>query len=178
MIRVRPFDPRAVGGIVLWLDDTQAVGQWTAKHGPSATQTATNNQPSLATSGARSVLSFDGINDTLSFPAVSLSAWHAFAVANPATSSTQTVLHIASSGTQSFSMSSSASGLAIITASGSPSTSQALYGADSRVGAGWSGGALKDFFRGTIGEILVYDAVLSASQVAAINRYLSGKWGL
>lgn len=178
MILRRSFDPRSIGGLVLWLDDAQSVGQWSAKIGSSATQTATNNQPAVSAVGARPALSFDGINDTLALPTLALSGWHAFAVVNPATSSSQTVLYIAASGTQSFSLSSSASGLAILTASGSPSTSAAFYGVDSRVGAGWNGGALKGFYKGLIGEILVYDSALTTEQATAVNRYLTAKWGL
>lgn len=178
MIERRSFDPRSVGGLVLWLDDDQSVGQWTAKLGVNATQNATNNQPAKAAVGSRPVLSFDGINDTLALPTFSMSTWHAFAVANPATSSTQTVLYLASSGTQSFTLASSASGMAVLTASGSPSTSPVFYGVDSRVGAGWSGGALKGFYQGTIGEVLVYDATLSAAQATAVTRYLRSKWGI
>jgi hypothetical protein len=178
VIRRRSFDPRSIGGLVLWLDDSQAIGQWSAKIGSSATQNATNNQPAVSSLNARPALSFDGINDTLAFPTLSLSGWHAFAVVNPSTASSQTVLYIASSGTQSFSLTSSATGLAVLTASGSPATSQAFYGVDSRVGAGWNGGALKGFYSGLIGEILVYNAALSGAQSTAVNRYLSSKWGI
>lgn len=33
-------------------------------------------------------------------------------------------------------------------------------------------------FNGTIGEIIVYSKALSASEVAAVERYLAGKWGV
>lgn len=178
MIPRRSFDPRTAGNLVLWLDDDQASGRWGAKVGSAATQAATNNRPTLADRNARPVLSFDGINDTLALPTISLSGWHAFAVANPSSSTTQTVLYVAASSTQSFTLSSSAAGWAVLTASGSPTTASALYGVDSRVGANWSGGALKGFFNGSVGEILVYDAALSADQATAVTRYLTAKWGL
>lgn len=178
MIPRRSFDPRSIGGLLLWLDDSQTAREWSAKFGSSAVQTATNNQPTVSSIGTRPALSFDGINDTLSLPVTTLSTWHAFAVVNPATSTTQTVIHLASSGTQSFTLSSSAAGLAVISASGNPSTSAAFYGVDGRIGAGWSGGSLKNFYKGLIGEVLVYDATLSSPQATAITRYLSAKWGL
>lgn len=178
MIWRRSFDPRSISGLVLWLDDSQSLGQWSAKIGSNATQTATNNQPALSTIGVRPALSFDGINDSLTLPTFALSTWHAFAVVNPSTSSQQTVLHMAASGTQSFTLSSSASGLAVLSGSGSPTTSAAFYGSDSRVGAGWSGGALKNFYSGLIGEVLVYNATLSSAQSTAVTRYLSAKWGI
>lgn len=175
MIWRRSFDPRSIGNLVLWLDDSQSVGQWSAKIGPNATQTATNNQPSASSRNSRPVLSFDGINDTLSLPSITLSGWHAFAVVNPAVASSQTVLSIASSSTQALVLSSSATGWAVLAASGSPVTAQAL---DSRIGARWDGGALKGFYRGSIGEVLVYDAPLTADQATAVTRYLSSKWGI
>lgn len=178
MIPRRSFDPRAAGSLLLWLDDDQSPSRWGAKVGSAATQAATNNRPSLSSRNARPVLSFDGINDTLALPALATAAWHAFVVANPASSTTQTLLHVASSSTQSFTLSSSSSGWALRTASGSPTTAAALYGADSRVGANWSGGALKNFFNGQIGEILVYGAALSSANAAAVSRYLTVKWGL
>ena len=178
MIPRRSFDPRSIAGITLWLDDAQSLGQWSAKVGPIATQNATNNQPALATYGARPVLAFDGINDTLALPTISLSAWHAFAVVNPSVATSQPVLHIAASTTQSFTLSSAATGWRIISASGSPTTAAAFFGADSRVGARWDGGALKGFFNGQIGEVLVYSAALASAQSTAVTRYLSAKWGI
>jgi hypothetical protein len=124
---------------------------------------------------SRPVLAFDGINDTLAFPGVTLSGWHAFAVVNPSVASSQSVLSIASSSTQALVLSSSATGWAVLTASGSPVTAQSL---DSRIGARWDGGALKGFYKGSIGEVLVYDATLTASQATAVTRYLSSKWGI
>lgn len=175
MIWRRSFDPRSIGNLVLWLDDSQAVGQWSAKIGPHATQTATNNQPAVSSRNSRPVLAFDGINDTLSFPGISLSGWHAFAVVNSAVPTPQAVLSIASSSTQAFVLSSSALGRAVVAASGGPLTAQAL---DSRIGARWDGGALKGFYKGSIGEVLVYDAPLTSDQATAVTRYLSAKWGI
>lgn len=175
MIPRRSFDPRSIGNPVLWLDDAQSVGQWSAKIGPNATQTATNNQPAVSSRNSRPVLSFDGINDTLAFPGIALSGWHVFAVVNPEFATSQTVLSIASSSTQALVLSSSATGWAVLAASGSPVTAQAL---DSRIGARWDGGALKGFYRGSIGEVLVYDAPLTADQATAVTRYLSAKWGI
>lgn len=178
MIPRRSLDPRSIGGLVLWLDDAQSVGQWSAKIGPNAVQNATNNQPALATYGSRPVLAFDGINDTLSLPTIFLSAWHAFAVVNASVATSQPVLHVAASTTQSFTLSSAATGWRVISASGSPTASNAFFGADSRVGAKWDGGAMKGFFQGQIGEVLVYNAALSFAQAAGVTRYLSAKWGI
>lgn len=178
MIPRRAFDPRSIPGIVLWLDDAQSVGQWSAKVGASATQTATNNRPGISAYGSRPVLSFDGINDTLALPTFSIAEWHAFAVACPDSATQQTVLYLAASGTQSYTLSSSASGWQVISTSGSPATSSALYGVDSRVGGGWSGGSLKGFYKGLLGEVVVYSSALSTAQANAVTRYLSAKWGL
>lgn len=178
MIPRRAFDPRSVAGIAIWLDDAQSAGQWSARIGPSAVQNATNNQPVLTAYRSRPALSFDGINDTLAMPTMFLSAWHAFAVVNPAVSTVQTALYIAASSTQSFSLKSSATGWRVISTSGGPTTTAAFYASDSRVGGGWDGGALKGFYKGSIGEVLVYNAALSSSQEAAVSRYLAAKWGL
>lgn len=181
MILRQPFDPRSIGGIALWLDaaDAPAAGQWLDKSGNArnAAQLATNNQPALTSNAmaGRPALYFDGINDTLSLSTVPLSAWHAFAACAPANSGA--VLYIAAGSTQSFTLSSSGSS-GVMTASGSPSTSAALYGIDSRVGAAWDQGALKSFYKGYIGEIIVYSAALTSSQAAAVTRYLSRKWGV
>lgn len=37
---------------------------------------------------------------------------------------------------------------------------------------------ISNFLDGAIGEIIIYGYVLSANQIAAINRYLSRKWGI
>lgn len=184
MIPRKLFDPRSIGNLALWLDasDAPAVGVWLDKsgNGRNAAQLATNNQPALTAHAiaGRPALSFDGINDTLSMPTVPLAAWHAFAVVSPSIASARTVLHLSASATQYFSLAASTTGAQVITASGSPTTVSALYGVDTRIGAGWDGGALKSFFGGLIGEIVVYSAALSADQAAAVTRYLSGKWGL
>lgn len=184
MIRRKIFDPRTIGNLSLWLDasDQPAVGTWADKSGNArnASQLATNNQPELALNaiGGRPALLFDGINDCLSIPVISLAAWHAFAVVNPTLASQRTVLHLAASTTSVFTLSASTTGSQVVSASGSPATVQAQYGSDTKVGASWDGGALKKFFSGHIGEILVYGAALSSDQAATVTRYLSGKWGL
>lgn len=174
----KPFDPRTVGTLVVWLDNQQAPGAWSAVVGSGATQNATNNQPSSALIGSRPALSFDGVNDSLSMPVIPMLAWHAFAVVNPAASGSATVLQIAASGTASFTLSASTPGLQVISASGGSASATATYGVDSRVGAGWDGGALKNFYRGLIGEVLVYSGVLGAGEATAVSRYLAGKWGV
>lgn len=184
MIPRKTFDPRSIGGLALWLDasDAPAAGVWLDKSGNSrnAAQLATNNQPALTSNviAGRPALSFDGINDSLSMPVIALAQWHAFAVVNPTVASQRTVLQVAASTTQVFTLSASTTGTQVISASGSPATVTALYGADTRIGAGWDGGALKKFFGGLLGEILVYGAALSSDQADAVTRYLSGKWGL
>lgn len=184
MIPRKTFDPRTIGNLALWLDasDAPAVGTWLDKSGNArnAAQLATNNQPALTNNAiaGRPALSFDGINDTLALPLISLSAWHAFAVVSPSIASSRTVLHLSASSTQYFTLSVGTTGAKVITASGSPSTGNALYGVDTRIGAGWDGGALKAFYGGLIGEILVYSAALSTGPATAVTRYLQGKWGL
>lgn len=181
MIPRQTFDPRTIGGLALWLDasDQPSAGTWLDKSGNArnAAQLATNNQPALNAIGGRSALLFDGINDTLSLPIVSLAAWHAFAVVSPSIASQRTVLQLAASETAQFTLSASTTGLQVVTASGSPVTTAALYGSDSRIGASWDSGALKKFYGGLIGEILVYDAALATGQSDAVTRYLSRKWG-
>lgn len=184
MIPRKTFDPRTVGQLALWLDasDAPATGAWLDKSGNArhAAQLATNNQPALTTNAiaGRPALSFDGVNDTMAIPIIPLTAWHAFAVVSPSSASSRTVLHIAPSVTQYLQLTSSATGVQVVSTSGTPTTAAALYGADTRVGAGWDGGALKSFYGGLIGEIVVYTAALSAGQATAVTRYLQGKWGL
>lgn len=178
MIWKRTFDPRSLGNLVLWLDDRQASGAWTARVGQNATQPATNNQPKLATIGSRPALSFDGINDSLSLPVIALAAWHAFAVVNPSVSAAKTVLKIFASGTQAFTLQSSSTGLQVVSASGSPTQVTESFPVDSTIGAGRDGGVVKDFYSGLIGEVLVYSSALSETQATAVARYLTAKWGV
>lgn len=184
MIRRKIFDPRTIGSLALWLDasDQPAAGTWLDKsgNGRNSSQLATNNQPELTlnTIGSRPALSFDGINDCLSLPVIALSEWHAFAVVNPTLASQRTVLHVAAGTTSIFTLSASTTGVQVVSGSGSATTVPAQYGADTKIGASWDGGALKKFFSGHIGEILVYSAALSSDQAAQVTRYLSGKWGL
>lgn len=182
MIPRKTFDPRTIGGLALWLDaaDAPAAGAWRDKSGfgRNASQLATNNQPAFGTIAGRPALLFDGINDTLALPAFALAAWHAFAVVSPAVASSRTVLHLSSSTTTYFALSASTTGLQVVSASGSPASTSALYGADGRVGAGWDGGALKAYFSGLVGEVLVYSVTLATGQANAVTRYLAGKWGV
>jgi len=184
VIRRKIFDPRTIGNLALWLDasDQPEVGTWQDKSGNArnASQLATNNQPELVLNaiGGRPALLFDGINDCLSIPVISLAAWHAFAVVNPSVASQRTVIHVAASTTSVFTLSASTTGTQVVSTSGSPATVSPQYGSDTKVGASWDGGGLKKFFSGHIGEILVYSAALSSDQAAAVTRYLSGKWGL
>lgn len=184
MIPRKAFDPRTIGNLALWLDasDAPSVGTWLDKsrNARNAAQLATNNQPALANNAiaGRPALLFDGINDSLALPVVSLSSWHAFALVSPSISSSRSVLHWAASSTQYFSLNASTAGVQVVSASGSPTTVAALYGVDGRIGAKWDGGALKSFYGGLIGEILVYSATLSSDQATAVTRYLSGKWGI
>ena len=104
-----------------------------------------------------------------------MAARHAFAAHSPANSGT--LLYLSASSTQSFSLASSGSPVVAV-ASGAPASAPALYAADSRVGAGWDQGALKGFYKGVIGEIIVYSSSLTASQANAVTRYLSRKWGV
>lgn len=184
MIRRKIFDPRTIGNLALWLDasDQPALGTWLDKSGSArnSIQLATNNQPALATNAiaGRPALLFDGINDSLALPQFTLTAWHAFALVSPNLATARTVLHLSPTSTDYFSLSASTTGVQVVTASGSPSTGTALFGVDGRVGAGWDGGALKKYFSGYIGEVLVYSAALASDQADAVTRYLSGKWGL
>jgi hypothetical protein len=174
------LDPRSLGPIALWLDaaDAPSVGLATDKsgNGRDASQKATNNQPVLVANSlnGRPALSFDGINDSLAISPFTISSWHAFVVCSPSASG-GTVLYLPSTATESFSLTSGGSA-AVLSGSGSPSSAAAIYGADGRVGAGWSGGALKAFYKGLVGEVIVYSASLSSGSAAAITRYLTRKW--
>lgn len=184
MIPRKAFDPRTIGNLALWLDasDAPAIGTWLDRSGNArnASQLATNNQPTLTVNAlaGRPALLFDGINDSLALPVFAMSAWHAFAAVSPSIASSRTVLYLSPSTTQSLALSASTTGVQVVTASGSPATVSALYGVDGRIGAKWDGGALKSFYGGLVGEVLVYSATLSSDQAAAVTRYLSGKWGI
>lgn len=181
MILRQHFDPRSIGAVSLWLDaaDAPATGGWLDKSGNArnAVQLATNNQPVLTANamGNRPALFFDGINDCLSLVAIPLSAWTAFAAVSPVTAGT--AIHITASATSVLTLA-SGSTAAVVTATGAATTVSALYGSDSRIGARWDAGALKDFYNGYIGEILVYPSQLSAAQTNAVARYLARKWAL
>lgn len=181
MILRQSFDPRSLGTLALWLDasDSPAAGAWSDKsgNGRNAAQLATNNQPALTPNamGGKPALYFDGINDSLSLAVIPLSTWTAFAAVSPTTSGT--ALHIAASSTSVLTLSSGSSA-AVATASGSATTVAALYGSDSRIGAKWESGALKNFYKGYIAEIVVYSSALSEAQSNAVSRYLARKWGL
>lgn len=170
------LDPRTAGALVLWLDDQQASGLWSATVGPNATQSATNNQPALGVIATRPALSFDGINDSLVVPALSLATWHAFAVVNAQAAGV--VVQVAASSSSAFTLSASATGLQLLSVSGAPANTASAFGADSRIGAGWEGGALRHFYKGLIGEVLIYAEALTAGQALAVSRYLSAKWGV
>lgn len=51
-------------------------------------------------------------------------------------------------------------------------------GNDSRIGASWCNGALQSFYKGKVGEILVYSSSLSDALRTAVERHLARKWGL
>lgn len=51
-------------------------------------------------------------------------------------------------------------------------------GNDSRLGASWSAGALRAFWKGTIAEVLVYSSALAAGPRAAVEARLRQKWGI
>ena len=177
MILRGAFNPRAIGELALWLDGADSPSQWLDKsaYARTAVQLATNNQPAASTLNGRKALYFDGINDTFALPVIPMSSWHAFVAHSPANSGT--LLYVAASSTQSFSVT-SAGTARIEEAAGGPQTAAALYAADSRVGAGWEQGALKGFYKGVIGEVIVFSSSLAPAQSNAVARYLSRKWGL
>ncbi len=181
MILRQHFDPRSLGSLALWLDasDAPPTGTWADKseNSRNAVQLATNNQPTLTANalGGKPALYFDGINDSLSLAFIPISTWTAFAAVSPNTAGT--ALHIAASATSVLTLSSGSSA-AVVTTSGSATTVAALYGSDSRIGAKWESGALKNFYKGYIAEIVVYSSALSESQSNAVSRYLARKWGL
>lgn len=72
--RATGFSPKNLSGLVMWLDATDAttytistgVSEWRDKAGSNTfTQSTGNNQPTLATIGGKTALSFDGTNDHL-----------------------------------------------------------------------------------------------------------------
>jgi hypothetical protein len=84
--RATGFNPKSISGLQLWLDASDAssvvlngstVSQWSDKsgNGRNATQGTANNQPtfSAAARNGRSVLSFDGSNDSLLTSSFSIS---------------------------------------------------------------------------------------------------------
>lgn len=180
MIRARPFDPRSVGGLAIWFDALLAPnnGTWLDKsgNGRHGVQESVNNRPEVVESAinGRPALSFDGINDNFGLPPLSLPNWHAFAVGVPA--STRTVVYVGAAGSIPRVLSSTAYGL--ITASGAASGAVAPTWVDTRVGASWDGGALKSYYGGLLGELLVFSSALGAGQVSAVQTYLAKKWGL
>lgn len=180
MRRRGPFDPRSVGNLVLWLDGAEGgiEGLWPDKsgNGRPASQSATNNRPAIGTLGGRPAFSFDGLNDTLALPTLPITQWHAFAACSPTGSGTKTVLYVVNSSAQSFTLSCGAAG--VVAASGSPSSSPVSSGADTRIGASWDSGTLKSYYKGLVGEVLIYSAPLSAGAVTGITQYLAAKWGV
>jgi hypothetical protein len=180
--RPSSLDPRAIGGLALWFDafDAPSPGSWADKsgNGRNASQAAFNNQPEYAASAinGRPGLYFDGINDSLSIPVVPLASCHVFAVVSPV-SSTGKVVHVAASSTLAFSLTSTNTP-GLLAASGTLATVTSTPGMDTRMGAGWDSGAIKNFYKGYVGEVLVYGSVLAAAQVASVSNYLNRKWGL
>lgn len=73
--RASGFDPKSISGLALWLDPTDStsytiatgVSEWRDKsgNGKQFTQSVGNNQPTLATIGGKTAISFDGSNDHL-----------------------------------------------------------------------------------------------------------------
>jgi hypothetical protein len=73
--RASGFSPKSISGLALWLDATDStsytiatgVSEWRDKSGNGKHFSASvgNNQPSLATIGGKTALSFDGSNDHL-----------------------------------------------------------------------------------------------------------------
>lgn len=57
-------------------------------------------------------------------------------------------------------------------------TQHKAAGNDSRIGASWCNGALQNFYKGKIGEILVYSSALSTELRTGVERHLARKWGL
>lgn len=180
MIRAKPFDPRNIGGLAIWLDAflPPSDGVWLDKsgNGRHGTQESVNNRPVLVSDGinGRPALQYDGNNDSFGLPPLSLPNWHVFAVCIP--TGTNTVVYVGSAGTIPRVLSSSSSGL--ITASGAASGSVAPTWVDTRVGASWAGGALKNFYDGMLGELLVFSSTLATGQANAVSAYLSRKWGV
>lgn len=180
MIPAKPFDPRSIGGLAIWLDAflPPNEGVWLDKSGNArhGTQDSVNNRPGWAAIGInnRPALSFDGINDNWGLPPLSLPNWHVFAVCVP--TGTKTVAYVGAAGSIPRVLSSSGSGL--LTASGAASGSVSPTWVDTRVGASWDGGALKNYYAGMLGELLVFSSALATGQADAVSAYLSRKWGL
>lgn len=242
MIPWKSFDPKHVPGLSLWYDASDAstvtLGQGVrglsdksgnARH---ASQLASNSQPELTANAidGKPALVFDGLNDSLTFPILNLSAWTAFAVCERTGSGNATILQVmqAAFGVESllFQVNDSATDGPVLVGSGSTGaakygkggtlgantprvlsakwagagTNGATYynswangtqitladsgaahkasGNDSRIGAAWCNGALQAFWRGKVGEILVYSSALSDDLRTAVERHLARKWGL
>lgn len=104
MIRWKPFDPRAVSGMEMWFDASDAstisldvgVRGWSDKsgNGRHAQQTASNSQPALTQNAqaGKPALTFDGHNDSLYIPVVDVAAWTIFIVCNRTASVTNASL--------------------------------------------------------------------------------------
>jgi hypothetical protein len=91
--RATGFNPKSIAGLQLWLDAADAsavslnganVSQWSDKSGNArnATQGTANNQPAytLAGKNSRSVLTFDGSNDSLLTTSFSVSQPYTIAI--------------------------------------------------------------------------------------------------
>lgn len=182
MIPRKAFDPRSLQFIALWLDasDQPEAGAWRDKsgNGRHATQVATNNQPALVQNviASRPALDFDGINDSLAIASFSLSAWTAFAAVQPTVATQRTVLHVPSSSSESFNLTTSSTARQVVSSSGVAQPATSFLGADVRVGARWDGGALKSHFGGSLFEIVVYSRALTLEESDAVTRYLRQKW--
>jgi hypothetical protein len=180
VIRAKPFDPRTIGGLSIWLDAFVAPndGVWLDKSGSgrNGVQESVNNRPDWVASGinGRPALSFDGINDNFGLPPLALPNWHVFAVCVP--TGTKTVIYAGAAGAIPRVLSSTGSGL--LTASGAASGTVAPTWVDTRVGASWDGGALKSYYAGFLGELLVFSSSLASGQASAVQAYLTRKWGI
>ena len=214
------WTPAALGSsLALWLDSDDVstitlngstVSQWRDKsgNGRHASQADSANQPTYSATGlnGKPVLTFDGVNDFLSFQGVHDQIW-SLAVVGRATNNNQGFVQFGltnqfgslfvsdgfyrarPSGLTVATVPFTAGEIAVLTATygatqtniwknGAIGTTTAEGGVSSNAGSviGTLGGIY--FLDGNIGEIIALNGVLSTTDRQTLEGYLAHKWGL